>query len=196
MAGRTLPWDWFPGTVPDNVVIDEGAYVETTYSFTRYRSHARPGVRIEEGAAVYNGTMFDVGPQGRVEIGRYAILSAPQIYADELVEIGDYGLVGWNVVIMDGHRLDRNPERRRDELRAVPTRAPRRLESVGPTQPVRIGENAWVSFDVSILPGVTIGEGSVVRARSMVVDDVEPYTIVSGSPARPVSRLDGRKVVR
>src|SRR5437667_5968891 len=148
MEPRKLPWDWYPGTVPDNVVIDDGAYVETAYSFTACRSHADPGIRIGEGAAVYNGTMFDVGPDGRVEIGRYAILSAPLICADELVEIGDYGLVGWNVVIMDGQRLDPDPERRRDELRAVATRTPRHFESSGPTRPVRIGANAWVSFDV------------------------------------------------
>ena len=37
-AGRSLPWDWYPGVVPANVVVDETAYVETSFSFHLYRS--------------------------------------------------------------------------------------------------------------------------------------------------------------
>ena len=39
---RTLAWDWYPGTIPDNVVIDETAYVETSFSFHLYRGE-EPG---------------------------------------------------------------------------------------------------------------------------------------------------------
>ena len=42
-APRTLPWDWYPGTLPLNAVIDETAYVETTFSFYLYRSRAPVG---------------------------------------------------------------------------------------------------------------------------------------------------------
>ena len=41
-----------------------------------------------------------------------------------------------------------------------------------------------------MLPGVTIGDGSIVGARSVVVEDVAPYTIVAGNPARVIRRLD------
>lgn len=51
------------------------------------------------------------------------------------------------------------------------------------TAPIVIGEGAWVAADVFVGPGVTIGEGAVVGARSTVLKDVEPWTIVAGNPA-------------
>jgi putative colanic acid biosynthesis acetyltransferase WcaF len=52
------------------------------------------------------------------------------------------------------------------------------------TAPIVIGEGAWVTADVFVGPGVTIGEGAVVGVRSTVLKDVEPWTIVAGNPAR------------
>jgi len=51
---------------------------------------------------------------------------------------------------------------------------------------VTIGDRAWICYRAIILPGVTIGEGAVVGAGAVVSRDVEPYTIVAGSPARRV----------
>jgi len=51
------------------------------------------------------------------------------------------------------------------------------------TAPIDIGEGSWVAADVFVAPGVTIGDGAVVGARSSVFDDVESWTIVAGSPA-------------
>jgi len=41
-----------------------------------------------------------------------------------------------------------------------------------------------------VLPGVTVGEGSVVGAGAVVVDDVEPGTVAAGVPARPIRKVD------
>jgi len=51
---------------------------------------------------------------------------------------------------------------------------------------VSIGDRAWICYRAIILPGVTIGEGAVVAAGAIVTKDVDPYTIVAGSPAKPV----------
>jgi putative colanic acid biosynthesis acetyltransferase WcaF len=48
--------------------------------------------------------------------------------------------------------------------------------------PIVIGADAWVAADVFVGPGVVIGEGAVVGARSTVMNDVEPWTVVAGSP--------------
>ena len=52
------------------------------------------------------------------------------------------------------------------------------------TAPIVIGDGAWVTTDVFIGPGVTIGEGAVVGTRSIVLKNVEPWTVVAGHPAR------------
>lgn len=50
--------------------------------------------------------------------------------------------------------------------------------------PISIGNSAWVTADVFIGPGVTIGEGTVVNVRSSVFSDIEPWVVAKGNPAR------------
>ena len=56
------------------------------------------------------------------------------------------------------------------------------------TAPITIGTGAWVCADVFVGPGVTIGEGAVVGARSSVFSNVEAWTVAAGNPARPIKK--------
>ncbi len=49
---------------------------------------------------------------------------------------------------------------------------------------VMIGDNVWLGIDVTILPGVAIGEGAIVQAGSVVTSDLPPLAIAGGHPAR------------
>jgi virginiamycin A acetyltransferase len=49
-----------------------------------------------------------------------------------------------------------------------------------------IGNDVWIGQHATILPGVHIGDGAIIGARSVVSRDIPPYTIVAGNPARPV----------
>jgi virginiamycin A acetyltransferase len=51
-----------------------------------------------------------------------------------------------------------------------------------------IGNDVWIGEDATILPGVKIGDGAIIGAKSVVGRDVEPYTIVVGNPARPIRK--------
>jgi virginiamycin A acetyltransferase len=51
-----------------------------------------------------------------------------------------------------------------------------------------IGNDVWIGYDVLIMPGVTIGDGAIIAARSVVMTDVPPYTVVGGNPAQVVRR--------
>ena len=57
--------------------------------------------------------------------------------------------------------------------------------------PVTIEDHAWIGSRALVLPGVTIGEGAVVGAKSVVAEDVPPFTVVGGNPARVLRRLIG-----
>lgn len=187
---RKLAWDWYDGRIPDNVILDPEAYVETTFSFFQYRSQLKCGVEIRRGASTYLGTMFNVGPQGRVTLGEFALVHGAHIICDSEITIGAYALISWNVVLMDTSRLSMDPAARRRELEAVPLRAKRFLSNQAPARPIHIEPNVWIGFDSCVLPGVTIGEGSVVGARTVVVEDVPPYTVVAGNPARVIRKLN------
>ena len=189
-ADRTLSWDWYPGRIPENVVIDETAYVETTFSFYLHRSERPASVEIGRGASTYLGTMFDVGPQGRVKVGDFALVHGARIICDSAVTIGDYALISWNVVLMDTYRVPVDPLQRRRELELVSTRQFRLAAASVPARPIRIERNVWIGFDACVLPGVTIGEGSIVGARSVVTESVPSFTVVAGNPARVIRQLD------
>ncbi len=53
-----------------------------------------------------------------------------------------------------------------------------------PAKPCKIGNDVWLGYNVFIKQGVTIGDGAIVGACSVVVKDVPPYAIVAGTPAR------------
>ena len=190
---RKLDWDWYPGTVPKNVVVDDTAYIETTFSFQLFRSERDAGVEYGRGASTYLGTMFDVGPQGRVKLGNYALVHGARIICDSDITIGDYALISWNVVLMDTYRLPFDSRDRREELKRVPGRPFRSAAAPVPARPIHIESNVWIGFDACVLPGMTIGEGSVVGARSVVTENVPPYTVVAGNPARIIRQLDPRE---
>jgi|ERR1019366_5094994 putative colanic acid biosynthesis acetyltransferase WcaF len=54
--------------------------------------------------------------------------------------------------------------------------------------PIIVGDDAWVCADVFVAPGVTVGAGAVIGARSSVYRSVEPWTVVAGNPARFLRR--------
>lgn len=53
-------------------------------------------------------------------------------------------------------------------------------------KPVSIGHDVWIGHGAVILPGVTVGNGAVIGANAVVRNDVAPFTIVAGVPARPL----------
>lgn len=54
------------------------------------------------------------------------------------------------------------------------------------TAPITIGERAWVTADVFVAPGVSIGEGAVILARSSVFQNIERWMVAGGNPAKPL----------
>ncbi len=61
-------------------------------------------------------------------------------------------------------------------------------------RPIAIGSCVWIATGAIVLPGVTIGDGAVVAAGSVVTKDVEPWTIVGGNPARFIKRREMKAV--
>jgi virginiamycin A acetyltransferase len=60
-----------------------------------------------------------------------------------------------------------------------------RIEQLGDTT---IGNDVWIGREATIMPGVTVGDGAVVGAQSVVTKDVGPYEVVAGNPARVIRR--------
>ncbi|MDF2155391.1 CatB-related O-acetyltransferase [Vibrio sp. CAU 1672] len=95
--------------------------------------------------------------------------------------IGDYVCIGAEVVILMGG----NHNHRDDWFCLYPfmDMIDTSYQSKGDTH---LKDGCWLGMRSMIMPGVTVGEGAVVAANSVVTKDVPPYTIVGGSPAKPI----------
>lgn len=60
---------------------------------------------------------------------------------------------------------------------------------------VTIGNDVWIAREAMIMSGVNIGDGAVIGARALVVNDVEPYTIAGGVPAREIKKRFDDKTI-
>ena len=189
-GSRRIEGDWFDGTIPDNVVLHEQAVVESSISFQLCHTRQPDGVSIGRGTGVYAGTMFDLGPTARLQIGDCVLLNGPRIICDAGITIGSYTLVSWRVVLMDTYRVPIDPQQRRELLHRLPDLPDRLLRDTGAARPIHIGENVWLGFDCCVMPGVRIGRGAIIGARSVVFDDVPDFAVAAGNPARVVRRLE------
>jgi len=136
------------------------------------------GVAIGHGTVVGGGLTIVGGerPERRLSIGdRGWINSGCHFDCGASIHIGDDVAIGQQTLVLTtSHRLGESGGR------------------AGPHthQPVRIENGVWIGARATILPGVTIGRGSVVGAGAVVSKDVEPDTMVGGVPARVIRRLD------
>jgi virginiamycin A acetyltransferase len=58
-----------------------------------------------------------------------------------------------------------------------------------------VRNDVWIGYESTVMPGVTIADGAIVAAKSVVVRDVPPYTIVGGNPARVIRQRFADEVV-
>ncbi len=65
-----------------------------------------------------------------------------------------------------------------------------RNEGIEKALPINIGNNVWIGANVVVLPGVTIGEGAVIRAGSVVAKDIPANALALGTPAKTVSTIN------
>lgn len=188
---RSIPNDWFPWHIPSGVELGRDAYIDTSYSFAACRVSNQGAVRFGEASGAYSRSTFVVGEQGMVRLGNYSCLNGSNLICEKAIDIGDGCLISWGVVVTDcwpNSAVD--AEVRRRILTAAGDSTHRHPPARVDPQPVTIGDYCWIGFDSVILPGVSLGEGVIVGCRTVVAEDVPPYSVVVGHPARVVRELE------
>jgi maltose O-acetyltransferase len=129
---------------------------------------------IGEGAAIRAPLRVDYGR--RVFIGARTFVNFGLVALDVAeIRIGADVQIGPNVQLLTPtHPVDPEPRRAKWESGA----------------PITIGDNAWLGGGVIVLPGVSVGENTVVGAGAVVTRDLPANVVAVGNPARVVRRLD------
>jgi acetyltransferase-like isoleucine patch superfamily enzyme len=130
------------------------------------------GQELDEGFGLFPPFYTDCGRNTHIEKNVF-INSGCKFQDQGGVYIGENSLIGHNVVLatlnhdMDPyHRADLHPK------------------------PIHIGKRVWIGSGSMILPGITIGDNSIVGAGSIVTKDVPPNVIVAGNPAKFIKNID------
>ena len=148
--------------------VEGGAGLRAEPGVRIVRLSADTTVRIGPGVLLAHHVGLHLRDRGAVlSIGEGSFVNhRSEIIAHERVEIGSHCLFAWDVQVMDSdsHSVDGLPH----------------------TAPVVIGDRVWIGCRATVLKGVTVGDGAVVAACSVVTRDVPPRALVAGNPARVV----------
>ncbi len=148
-------------------------------SRVRTKLYRLAGFQIGRGTLIMGSLKLSAGgPLARMlTIGTHCHLNSP-FYAElnAPIVIGNNVSIGHNVVFITTNHDTSNPAYRAGQLSF---------------DGIVLEDGAWIGACVTILPGVTIGKGSVVSAGALVTQSVPTNRLVGGVPARPVKTLEG-----
>lgn len=134
-------------------------------------------VTLGAGAMLDHGiTLLATSDRARIIIGANVYMNRHTILdVEELVELGDETMVGPGCYITDhDHAFTKG---------TAPAAGPLVVE------PTRIGKRCWLGAHVTVLKGVSIGDGTVIGAGSVVTKSLPPGVLAVGSPARVIREL-------
>lgn len=133
---------------------------------------------------------------GNVIVGNHSYIGGGTFISRSSIEIGDNVTIAWGGTFYDhdSHSLDYKMRRKDideelNDIRSGSNFIKNKDWSVVNSKPIKICDDAWIGMNVIILKGVTIGEGAIVGAGSVVTKDVPAWTIVAGNPARVVREI-------
>jgi acetyltransferase-like isoleucine patch superfamily enzyme len=185
----TQPGMWRDGVLPSNVRVGVGTILTGEKAFKSFYATAADAMVVGKHSTL-DGLSFAVGKTGRLIIGDFCCFTAGVLLAEELVTIGNYVRLAWNVAITDTdfHPLD--PALRIADAIACSPLGDRHRRPHIECKPVVIEDDVYVGPNATILKGVRVGAGSFIEAGALVTRDVPPRSRVAGNPARIIGSVD------
>jgi acetyltransferase-like isoleucine patch superfamily enzyme len=185
MGGQADPRIEWPRLLDGRVRFGDG----TKLNGAKLAARAPQGCSLEIGSRsnIEGSLVFEKSDAAIVIGSRTHIGGGTLVAAAARIEIGDDVLLAFDVLVMDhnSHAV-RFAQRQNDVTTWI--QGEKDWSHVA-MAPVRILNKSWIGARSIILKGVTVGEGGIVAAGSVVTSDVPPWTIVGGNPARLIREL-------
>jgi acetyltransferase-like isoleucine patch superfamily enzyme len=143
-------------------------------------------LRIGQNSIVESSIVFEKD-YAKCEIGDRTFIGVSNIICANDIKIGSDVLISWGCTIVDHNSHSIEFKKRSEDV--VNWMMSKKNWDAVKTSPIVIENKVWLGFNVIVLKGVSIGEGAVVAAGSVVTKNVPPYTIVGGNPARIIREL-------
>ena len=156
---------------------------------------------IGENCVIQSRFVFEK-ESGVVRIGNNSFIGGSTLICIDEIEIGNDVLISWGCTIIDNDAHSLHWEHRKRDVMEWKkgidenhTGKYKNWDNVTSAR-IKIGDRVWVGFNSIILKGVTIGEGAVIGAGSVVTKDIPAYVVVAGNPARVIKELKGNDLGR
>jgi acetyltransferase-like isoleucine patch superfamily enzyme len=158
----------------------------TSIAWRRIRNVKGNSLVVGDDSIIHADISFEEAG-GEIRIGSRSFIGRSHLVCYRSLLIGDDVIMSWGITIVDHDSHSINWDRRRGDV--VDWGKGRKNWTHVTHAPVVVKDKAWIGFNVSILKGVTIGEGAVIGACSVVTSHIPPHTVAVGNPARVVRSL-------
>jgi acetyltransferase-like isoleucine patch superfamily enzyme len=185
VPGAQIEGDWYPGTIPSNIVVGEECMIDSTFCFKHFFSERDVGLRLGDRVTVWRAALSVEG-DGLVEIGDDCYLANASLVCESHIVLGNRVMVSGGATIADSDFHPTAPAARIADTIALAPGGNRRRRPTIAADPVVIEDDVWIGFNAAILKGVRIGRGAVIGPGAVVLGSVEPGDTVMGNPARSV----------
>lgn len=151
-------------------------------------------LRVGSDTLVNGNFIFEI-ESGYINIGDRTFIGGGDFYSIDGIEVGNDVMFSWGCTVIDNNSHSHIWTERKDDVlqwkRGVESGAVGKYKDWSKVRrkKILIKDKAWIGFNSIILKGVTIGEGAIVGAGSVVTKDVPDWTIVGGNPAQIIREI-------
>lgn len=167
------------------MVMPDGSEIKTVVHLNQVIDHPRMEIGdfsyfghfevLQDYAGYLAPYLFPLSPE-KLVMGKYCQIAHGVRF---ITSSANHFMGGFSTYPFNNFRM--TPQTTMEEIQAMFQVSERKGDTI-------IGNDVWIGMEAVVMPGVKIGDGAIIGARSVVVKDVEPYTIVGGNPAKPLKK--------
>jgi galactoside O-acetyltransferase len=180
--------------IPPQVNVGINSNVQYLNLLTRVANQNEVKVKVGSDCLIQGDFIFETAA-GKITIGDRTFIGGSKFICIEAIEIGNDAMFSWGCTVVDNNAHSLVWEERKNDVlnwkKGMDENVIGKYKDWSNVQrkKVVIKDKAWIGFNSIFLKGVTIGEGAIVAAGSVVREDVPVFVLVAGNPAKIIKQI-------